>query len=85
MSNKCASCEMELPKALPVGHEEEVPVEGDILLCSFCYELNVYNKDLQLVKPSEEFINSMPDWFKAQIDEFKEKMKKKNGPDPGLN
>lgn len=84
-SKKCCHCDRELIGQIPTGHAEDIPVEGDILLCPFCYEINVYNDKLELSKPTQEFLDSMPQQYKDMIQEFVIKLKKKYGPDIKLN
>lgn len=72
---KCAHCSKVLVGQIPAQSQEDIPKEGDVLLCPYCYKLNVYDNQMELIVPSDEYLNSMPDWFSAEIDKHIERLK----------
>ncbi len=78
INNKCAHCGFEMKSALPFNTAGEVEMRpGDLIICDKCLELNTLDEEANFIKPSQEYLDSIPAAFKHELDKLIDVMKSK--------
>jgi len=57
------------------------PKENDLIICTMCYGINTFDKDLNLVKASDDYVESIPEPMRFEIDEFVKDLKLRRAED----
>lgn len=78
INNKCGHCGFEMKSALPFDGNKEVEIApGDLLLCDKCLELNTVDDNGNFIKPSTEYLASVPPQMLYEIDKLVAVLKEK--------
>lgn len=80
MSTKtnCAHCNFEMKAAIPFSGDKETEMRpGDLVICDKCLELNTLDEDANFIKPSQEYLDSIPFGLKFEIDKLVQVMRTK--------
>jgi len=76
--NKCGHCGFEMKSALPFDGNQEVEMRpGDIILCDKCLEINTLDENMNFIKPTEEYMNSIPEEMRFEIEKLVKVLKEK--------
>lgn len=73
---KCPQCKNVIDNIMAVD-ETSKPNENDLMICTMCYGINTFDKDLEIVKASDEYVNSIPETMRFEIDGFINDLKKR--------
>lgn len=78
INNKCGHCGFEMKSALPFDGSNNIEIApGDLLICDKCLGLNTVDEDANFVKPSQEYLDSIPAGLMIEIDKLVAVMKEK--------
>ena len=78
INKKCGHCGFEMKSALPFDGNLEIEIQpGDLLICDNCLGLNTVDENANFIKPSQEYLDSIPTGFKVELEKLLEVMKNK--------
>lgn len=80
MNMKCPQCKQVIDNVMAVEKESK-PKENDLMICTMCYGINTFDKDLNIVKASDEYVESIPEPMRFEIDTFVEDLKRRRAED----
>lgn len=80
MNMKCPQCKQVIDNVMAVEKDSK-PKENDLMICTMCYGINTFDKDLNIVKASDEYVESIPEPMRFEIDTFIEDLKKRRAED----
>jgi len=77
---ECPQCKQVIDNVMAV-EEGSKPKENDLIICTMCYEINAFDKDLNLVKASDDYVESIPEPMRFEIDAFIKDLKLRRAED----
>lgn len=80
MNMKCPECKQVIDNVMAVD-EDSKPKENDLMICTMCYSINAFDKDLKLVKASNDYVESIPEVMRFEIEKFLDDLKLRRAKD----
>lgn len=80
MNMECPQCKQVIDNVMAVEQGSK-PKENDLMICTMCYEINTFDKDLNLVKASDEYVDAIPEPMRFEIDAFVSDLKNRRDRD----
>jgi hypothetical protein len=77
---ECPQCKQVIDNVMAVEQGSK-PKENDLIICTMCYGINTFDKDLNLVKASNDYVESIPESMRFEIDEFVKDLKLRRAED----